>query len=403
MTEQTSPWGAIDGLKVIDLSRVLGGPYCSQILGDHGAEVIKVEPPQGDETRDWGPPFQDEDASYYIGVNRNKRSIGVDLASTEGQAVLLRLLDGADVLLENFKTGTMEKWGIGYHQVLKERFPTLIHARISGFGADGPLGGFPGYDAIMQAMSGIFSVNGDPQIGPLRVGNALVDMGTGLYTTVAILMAIIERGRSGQGQFIDMTLYDCAISLMHPHISNYYLSGKVPVPTGNSHTNLSPYDKFETRTGPIFVGAGNNRAFEKLCTSLGHPELATDTRFLNNQDRLANRLALTEELNALLADTDGFELCKQLLGAGIPAGPIMNTAEVMSAEHTAHRGMAVDQDGYRGAGIPIKFDRTPGKIAKTPPKYGAHSREILGEYGFDERQIDALLDAGVVREKRKIG
>jgi crotonobetainyl-CoA:carnitine CoA-transferase CaiB-like acyl-CoA transferase len=208
--------GALAGLKVIDLTRVLGGPYCTMILSDHGAEVIKIEPPQGDETRGWGPPFHEGDASYYIGVNRNKRALALDLSKPEGRAVLLRLLEGADVLVENYKPGSMEKWGIGYADVLSKRFPGLIHCRVSGFGADGPLGGLPGYDAIIQAMVGLMSINGDATTGPLRMGTPIVDLATGLYSTIAILMALNERQRSGQGQFLDMSLHDCGMALLRP-------------------------------------------------------------------------------------------------------------------------------------------------------------------------------------------
>jgi formyl-CoA transferase len=191
--------GVLSGKVIIDLTRVLGGPFCTQILGDHGADVVKVEPPLGDETRDWGPPFHDGDGAYYIGVNRNKRSLGLDLSLQEGKGVLFRLLETADVLIENFKPGTMERWGLGYEDVLSKRFPKLIHCRISGFGEDGPLGGFPGYDAIIQAITGWFSVNGDPQNQPTRLGLPLVDMGTGLYTTIGVLLALIEREKSGVG------------------------------------------------------------------------------------------------------------------------------------------------------------------------------------------------------------
>src|ERR1700759_589645 len=214
--------GALAGLKVIDLTRVLGGPYCTMILSDHGADVIKIEPPQGDEVRDWGPPFHESDASYFIGVNRNKRAIALDLGKPEGKAVLLRLLEGADVLIENFKPGSMEKWGLGYQDVLSQRFPKLIHCRISGFGADGPLGGLPGYDAILQAMTGLMSVNGDASTGPMRYGTPVVDMTTGLYSVVGILMAAYERERSGRGQFIDMTLYDCGMAVVHPQAANFF-------------------------------------------------------------------------------------------------------------------------------------------------------------------------------------
>jgi formyl-CoA transferase len=401
MTESKSPLGALAGIKVVDLTRVLGGPYCTQILADHGANVIKVEPPQGDEVRDWGPPFHEGDASYFIGVNRNKRSIGIDLTVPEGRELVFRLLEDADILIENLKTGTMERWGLGYEEVLKERFPRLIHCRISGYGADGPLGGFPGYDAIIQAMTGWFSVNGAPDAGPTRVGIAMVDMGTGLYSAVALLMALQERARSGKGQYIDMTLYDCAVSLMHPHIPNYFLSGKTPGLTGNQHTNIVPYDRFHTRTVDIFIGAGNNRAFQRLCTVLGNPGLAEDPRYKDNTARVAHREELTRVLTELLADKDGEEVCRMLLEGGVPAGPVLDTAQVMSSAQTKHRKMAAALDWYRGAGIPIKFSRTPGSVRSVPPKFIAHGHEILAEHGFSEEEIRRLAEAGVLVEKRR--
>ena len=260
--------GALAGLKVIDLTRVLGGPYCTMILSDHGAEVIKIEPPQGDEVRDWGPPFHENDASYFIGINRNKRAIALDIGKPQGRAVLLRLLEGADIVIENFKPGSMEKWGIGY-DMLSERFPRLIHCRISGFGADGPLGGLPGYDAVLQAMTGLMSVNGDASTGPMRLGTAMVDMGTGLYSAIGILMALHERERSGHGQYLDMTLYDCGMSLLHPQAANFFLNGKRPAGTGNPHPNLVPYDKFPTKTCDIFIASGNNGQFRKMAEIIG--------------------------------------------------------------------------------------------------------------------------------------
>jgi formyl-CoA transferase len=225
--------GALAGLRVVDLTRVLGGPYCTMVLSDHGAEVIKLEPPQGDEVRDWGPPFDSAgDASYFVGVNRNKRSVGLDLSKPAGKEVLLRLLEGADVLVENFKPGSMEKWGLGYEAVLSKRFPRLIHCRVSGFGGEGPLGGFPGYDAVLQAMVGLMSINGTENSGPTRLGTPIVDIATGLFSTIAILMALHEREKSGQGQYCDMTLHDCGMALLHPHAANYFLSDKRPKATG---------------------------------------------------------------------------------------------------------------------------------------------------------------------------
>src|SRR5450631_2932030 len=215
--------GALSGLRVVDLSRVLGGPFCTQILGDYGAEVIKVEPPQGDDTRAWGPPFAGDTAAYFVGVNRNKRGIVLDLNQEAGRDALLRLLEPADVLVENFKVGTLERWGIG-QQDLAQRFPRLIHCRISGFGADGPLGGLPGYDAVIQAMSGLMSINGNPDGPPTRIGVPVVDLATGLYAVIGILLALHERMTSGRGQFVDTALFDCGVSLLHPHLANFLAS-----------------------------------------------------------------------------------------------------------------------------------------------------------------------------------
>lgn len=393
--------GALAGKLVIDLSRVLGGPYCSQILGDHGAEIIKIEPPRGDETRDWGPPFHDGDAAYFIGVNRNKRSMGLDLTRVEGREVLLRLLENADVLLENYKPGTMEKWGLGFEETLKKRFPRLIHCRVSGFGSDGPWGGFPGYDAIIQAMAGWFSINGEAGSKPTRLGLAGVDMGTGLYSAIAILMAMVERESSGLGQYLDMTLYDCAVSLMHPHIPNYNYSGEVPGPSGNAHPNISPYDTFRTRTVDIFIGAGNNRAYAKLCKELQREDLIADVRFTDNIDRVNHRDELKVELETALVRLDGEEICSTLARAGLAAGPIHNTRQVVEHPHTRHRHMNLHEDWYRMAGTPIKLSRTPGSLRLLPPKYGADSHGILSDFGFAPEEIDSLLNTAVVLAQRQ--
>ena len=392
---------ALSGKLVIDLTRVLGGPYCTQILGDHGAEIVKVEPPKGDETRDWGPPFHEEDSAYYIGVNRNKRSMGLDLTQGSGRDVLLRLLENADVLIENFKPGTMEKWGLGYEEVLSQRFPKLIHCRVSGFGSDGPMGGFPGYDAIIQAMAGWFSINGEKGSEPTRLGLAGVDMGTGLYSAIAILLALAERERSGQGQYLDMTLYDCAVSLMHPHIPNYNYSGKIPGPTGNAHPNISPYDTFRTKTVDVFIGAGNDGAYAKMCHALGRPELISDPRFTKNINRVEHRDELKVEIETSLMRIDGHEICETLAKAGLAIGPIHNTEQVVDHPHTHHRQMTIEKDWYKMTGTPIKMSRTPGSLKRLPPKYGEHSTELLTEFGFSSAQIQELIDQGVVLTQRR--
>ncbi len=402
---KASPASALTGLKVVDLTRVLSGPFATQVLADHGADVIKVEPPAGDEVRDWGPPFHDGDASYFVGINRNKRAVGLDLTKPAGKEVLFKLLEGADVLFENFKPGQLEAWGIGYEQVLKARFPRLVYAKISGFGSDGPLGGNPGYDAIVQAMAGWFSVNGEPGSEPgsggTRLGIPFVDIGTGLYTLVGILMALYERERSGQGQYIDMTLYDCALALMFPHFPNYFLSGKVPGLTGNAHPNLVPYDKFKTQTGDIFLGAGNEKAFAKFAEVLGLPELTRDPRFKSNGDRSTNRVALRAIIEEKLAGVDGAVFSQKMLDAGVPCGPVVNSKQALEHPHTAHRSMIVEKDWYKGAGTPIKFSRTPAKMRSAPPKFSEHAHEILKEAGFDDAAIAKLAETGVLAERRR--
>lgn len=394
--------GALAGLKVIDLTRVLGGPYCTMVLSDHGAEVIKLEPPQGDEVRDWGPPFDEAgDASYFLGVNRNKRSVGLDLSKPAGREVLLRLLEGADILVENFKPGSMEKWGLGYEEVLSKRFPRLIHCRVSGFGGTGPNGGFPGYDAVLQAMTGLMSINGTETSGPTRLGNPIVDIATGLFSTIAILMALQERERSGRGQYCDMTLHDCGMALLHPHAANYFLSGKRPKATGNPHPNLAPYSKFRTKTCEIFVAAGNDPAFRKFCEFLGMPEMAKDERFATNGARVVNREALTEILERRFAEEDGHALTRRMLQAGLPAGPVQHVDEAMAAEHTAHREMVTELGSYRGLGTPIKLSRTPGGTRAAPPRFNQHGEEVLAKHGFSAEEIKALRESGVLVEARR--
>ncbi|MGF1475735.1 MAG: CaiB/BaiF CoA transferase family protein [Geminicoccaceae bacterium] len=393
--------GALDGVKVIDLTRVLSGPFGTQWLADHGADVIKVEPPQGDEVRLWGPPF-DEDlggASYFLGLNRNKRGIALDLRLPEGRDVLFRLLEDADVLFENYKPGSMAKWGLGYEEVLRQKFPRLIYCKISGFGDDGPLGGLPGYDAVVQAQAGMMSVNGVEGGEGTRLGIPMVDIGTGITATLGIAMALYEREKSGQGQYIDATLYDTAVSLLFPHYANWFLSGKKPVITGNTHPNLSPYDVFPTKTAKLFIAGGNNAQFKRLCEVLGAPELADDPRFKTNADRVINKHDLRETFSPLTATWDGEELSKTLMSRGVPAGPVLETDQVLTHEHTAHRGMTVEIDGFQTTGNPIKMSRTPANpSAKKPPRFGEDSRQVLLEAGYSDAEIDLFVSKGAVIE-----
>jgi len=387
---------ALSGLKIIDLSRVLAGPFCTQILGDHGAEVIKVEPPQGDDTRSWGPPFRDGLSAYFTGVNRNKEALCLDLGRPEGRDVLLRLLEDADALVENFKSGTMEKWGLGYEKVLKERFPKLIHCQITGYGNDGPYGGFPGYDGLGQALGGVMSLNGEKDGDPLRVGVPVVDLATGLYCTNALLMGVIERQRSGRGQFMELTLIDTAVTLLVPQAFNWFMSCAAPRRLGNAHPNIAPYDSFQTRNGRIYIAAANDGQFRKLCEVLGAPHLLEDDRFTENPNRVVNVDALTGELEVLLADHDGLALSETLMRAGVPSSAVLELPDVMAHPHVRHREMVVEQDGYASVGIPIKMSRTPGAIRRLPPQLGADSRAVLVHAGYGETEIDALIASGVV-------
>ena len=371
----TAQPGALAGIRVVDLSRVLGGPYCGQILGDHGADVLKIEPPQGDDTRAWGPPFEDvqgrQVASYYMGLNRNKRGTQLDLSTEEGRAILWTLLEGADVLIENFKTGTMERWGLDY-DTLAERFPGLVYCRVSGFGADGPLGGLAGYDAAVQAMTGIMSVNGETGGDSLRVGLPIVDMVTGLNAALGVLLALQERHTSGRGQFVEASLFDSGLSLLHPHAANWFASGKEPRRTGNAHPNIYPYDAFPTGTDAVFLAVGNDRQFRLLCQHLGAAELADDALYATAGARSVNRAALREQLIALLAGQDGPALAEALMAIGVPAAPVLSVSAALRHPHTAHRQMVVQVgDAYTGVASPIKLSRTPASYRLAPPVHPA--------------------------------
>lgn len=374
--------GALKGVRIVDLSRVLAGPLCTQMLADHGADVIKIEPPFGDETRQLGPPFDDEGiAAYYQAVNRGKRAFSLKLNTDEGRRALLRLLEDADVLVENFLPGTMEKWGLGYEDALAARFPRLVYCSITGFGADGPCGGQPGYDAVLQAMCGLMSINGTPQSGPTRIGIPIVDHLTGYNAMSGIVMALFHRERTGRAQRIDATLYDTALSLLVPHASNWMQSGKTPQLLGSAHPNIAPYDSFQASDGAVFLGILNDVQFSKFCQRIQRPGLASDTRFASNAARLANRDALRAEIEAAFAGFQKDELCRQLMAEGIPAAPVNSVPEALAHPHTLHRGMRVEQSGYHGLGLPIRLHRSPGAPGAKPPRFDehAHLKDILLE------------------------
>jgi formyl-CoA transferase len=303
-------------------------------------------------------------------------------------------------MIDNFKPGSLEAWGIGYEDVLAKRFPKLIYCSITGFGADGPFGGFPGYDAVAQALSGQISVNGSPDSGPTRIGIPMIDLATGLYAAIGILMAAEERRRSGKGQRINTCLFDTGVALLHPQAANFFMSGQAPVLTGNSHPNISPYDQYPTGKGRIFLGIGNDRQFRLLCEELGRPELAQDPRFLHNPERVANRGELNALLTEAMADRSAEDISTALLSKGAPAGAVLTIPEVMEHPHTHHREMVAEIDDYRGTGIPVKLSRTPGSARAKPPLYGSSTRAVLRELGYDEATIDAMIEAGAAFEER---
>ncbi|SQD95754.1 conserved hypothetical protein [Parafrankia sp. Ea1.12] len=393
----TDPGGSLDGLRVLDLSRVLAGPLCAQLLADHGAEVIKVEPPAGDDTRAWGPPFvADGTSAYFTGINRNKTNICLDLSTPTGHDVLGRLLGEADVLVENFKVGTLARWGFD-DPTLRARHPRLVRCRTTGFGPDGPMGAMPGYDAVAQAYSGLMSINGEADRPPLRVGVPIVDMVTGIYAFAGILLALHARARTGVGQLVDCTLVDTAASLLHPHSAAHLADGQVPIRTGSAHSAIAPYDTFDAADGPIFIGAGNDRQFAALATALGRDELSGDPRFSSNAARVANVAALRAILREAIAPRARHGLARELLARGVPATAVHDVAQALADPHLRHRNMVVELDGYRGIGIPIKLSATPGSVRRPPRAQGADTRRILRNLGYTDAEVDALIAADVAR------
>ncbi|MGD6756229.1 CaiB/BaiF CoA transferase family protein [Streptomyces sp. BH105] len=403
ITRETAPDspapGALSGLKVLDLSRVLAGPLCTQMLADHGATVVKVESPAGDDTRRWGPPFLTEDTSaYYANVNRGKKNIVVDLATDQGRTILGTLMADADIVVENFKAGTLAAWGYP-DDVIRERWPALIHCRITGFGTDGPLGALPGYDAVLQAYGGLMSINGEQEGPPLRIGVPVVDQVTGILAFSGILLALHERQRSGRGQLVDTTLLDTVIGLLHPHSASWLADGRVPSRTGSAHPTIAPYENFATLDGLFFIGAGNDRQFAALADVLGDPDLATDPRFATNPDRVRNVAELRAILTEHIARRRRAELSEHLLARGVPASPVHDIAEAMTAPQVRHRELVVEQDGYRGVGVPIKLSRTPGRAAAPPSPAGGDTREVLAAAGCTDAEITEWLADGAVASR----
>lgn len=392
----------LQGVRVLDLTRILSGPYSTMLLGDLGADIIKLEPyPEGDDSRG-NPPFVNEESMYYVSLNRGKKSIVVNLKTEEGKEIFYRLLDEADILVENFKPGTMEKLGLGY-EVLKERRPKLIYCAISGFGQTGPYRNRAAYDAVIQAMGGIMSFTGQAGGSPTRVGTSIGDITAGLFAAIGILGAlrVIEQG--GEGQFIDISMLDCQVALVEGQIARYFGTGKVPQPVGNRHATATPFDMFRTKDGHVIVAVQKNSMWESFCKVTGLEYLLSDARFETNAARCDNEPALKAVIGPVLAEKTTQEWIDLFSAANVACGPLNNIASVVSDPHILSREMIIEVDGHKKLGkvkypgIPIKYSQTKCAVESPAPVLGQHSEEILTGIGFTNEKIAALRSGKVIK------
>jgi formyl-CoA transferase len=407
-----TPSTALGHLRVLDLTRVLAGPWCTQLLADLGADVIKVERPgSGDDTRAWGPPYLKDpaghdttEAAYYLAANRGKRSITIDLARPEGQRLVRRLAERVDVVIENYKVGQLARFGLDY-AALAAGNPRLIYCSITGFGQYGPHADRAGYDFIIQGMGGFMSITGErddrPGGGPQKAGVAVSDLMTGMYATVAILAALAHRERTGQGQYIDMALFDVMLAMLANMNTNYLASGKPPGRAGNAHPNIVPYQVFEAADGHVVIAVGNDAQFVKFCEVAGCSELSADPAYRRNGDRVRNREALLALIEPVVRARPVAFWVEQLEAAGVPCGPINNIAQALADPQVAARALRIDLP-HPLAGVvplvanPIKFSATPPAYDRPPPTLGQHTAEILRECGLDAAEIERLQSLGVV-------
>jgi formyl-CoA transferase len=393
----------LDGIKVLDLSRVLAGPWCTQLLADLGAEVLKIERPgSGDDTRHWGPPWHGEGdskvAAYFLSCNRGKKSAAIDFARPEGAVLVRKLAEHADVVVENFKVGGLKKFGLDATS-LRAANPCLVYASITGFGQDGPYADRAGYDFIIQGMGGMMSVTGlpddEPGGGPMRAGVAIADIFTGMYTCVAILAALHARERTGEGTTIDMALFDTQLAVMANQASNALVSGKDPPRQGNTHPNIVPYQPFEAADQPIIIAVGNDRQFARLAEICGHPEWTSDERFASNGARVANRAEMVGLVSEAIRPKPAAEWLAQLEKAGIPAGPINTLTQALSDVQAQHRGMVRAIAGVPLVGSPVRLDGERADSELPPPGLGEHTVEVLSGLGWDAEAIARLKSEGV--------
>ena len=399
----------LEDLRVLDVSRALAGPYCSMMLGDLGADVIKVElPGRGDEARNWGPPFVGEpyeiypgESAYFMAINRNKRGITVNLKSSEGQEIIKRLAGESDVFVENYRTGSLEKMGLGYEDLhaLNSR---LIYCSISGYGRNGPYANRPGYDFIIQAEGGIMGVTGPEEGPPYRVGISIIDLTTGIFATTAILAALHSRELTGEGQLIDISLLDTSVALLANVAANYLVGGVEPSRMGNAHFNIAPYEVFRARDRWFTLGAANARQWEKLCEVIGQPELKNDPRFMTNMDRVANRADLAQILNDAFSKKDANEWLTKLREVDIPSGLINTIQDVFNHPQAAARKFKLETDhptaGLVGLpGFPYKMSQTPAELHRPPPLLGEHNAEVLSELlGYSAEEVALLKERKVI-------
>jgi crotonobetainyl-CoA:carnitine CoA-transferase CaiB-like acyl-CoA transferase len=394
--------GALDGIRVLDLTRILAGPLCAMTLGDMGADVIKVEPVgNGDDTRSWGPPFAGGESAYYLGVNRNKRSITLNMALRPGQDILAALIKKCDVLIENFKVGTLEKWGFG-NDWLEAHAPRAVRCSITGYGLSGPKSSLPGYDFILQAESGLMSICGEADGSPMKYGVAIVDICTGMLASNAILAALNARHNTGRGQHVEVSLFDSSLAMLANVASNHLISGKDARRFGNGHPNIVPYTAYAVRDGMIAVAVGNDAQFSKFSAVLGKPEWAGDPRYAKNPERIANREALDAMIIAVLREHDAQTWIDRLTAGGIPCGRINSVAQALAAPHTAARDMVrtvkhPTAGDVRMLGIPFRLHGTPASIRRPPPTLGQHTEQVLREeLGLSDGRINELRAAKIV-------
>ena len=388
----------LEGIKVLDLSRVLAGPWCTQLLADLGAEVIKVERPgSGDDTRHWGPPWHGEGnsrvAAYFLSCNRGKKSAAIDFAQEEGAALVRELANDADVVVENFKVGGLKKFGLDAAS-LRAAHPSIVYASITGFGQDGPYAERAGYDYIIQGMGGLMSItgqpDGEPGGGPMRVGVAVVDLFTGMYTATAILAALYQREKTGEGAHVDMALFDTQLAMLANQASNALVSGNDPPRQGNTHPNIVPYQPFEAADQPIIIAIGNDRQFARLAEICGHPEWTRDERFASNAARVANRSEIVRLIADRIREKSAAEWLAELELAGIPAGPINRISQALADVQAQHRQMVRSIAGVPQVGSPLRFDGERADSDLPPPALGEHTWEILGRLGLSEADFDEL-------------